>query len=146
MEFLIGLSPKITVAIIIIVALLIISFYIFLYKKCKEHGEALLWATLAVVLLIGAYSALISDERSVNHNKEYQDYGVVVHGYDNEEGWIKNTNQFPVRIKKVFIYKAEETLWIKKLNPGQIIKDNVHGNHRYYIYDNSAEVGFIIPK
>lgn len=78
-------------------------------------------------------------------NAETIGIGVVVHGYETI-GWIKNTNDFPVRVKHIWRGKGEFTQWIKVFQPGEIIDQEIRSSSRFYVLTMAGgEIGFIKP-
>jgi hypothetical protein len=88
-------------------------------------------------------------------NVQYDNGGVVVSGY-NSEGYIKNTNEFPVRIECVE-YASNDAhsfrpQWIKEFKPGETLKQYIVGGNkpykqRFFVYDmNGAKIGLVKPK
>jgi len=79
--------------------------------------------------------------------------GVTVHGYTNNHwttepnGWIVNNNDFPVKVKRVWVARSETTQWIKELGPGEKMHELIYRQHRFYIYNTEGgEIGFIYPR
>lgn len=97
-------------------------------------------------LVVMIFAGCIGEWESKHSNAKSSSEGVVVHGYD-RHGRIENTNNFPVRVKKVWQFRGEETKWIKILNPGQSIPDFVGHRNGYYIFSISGqELGFVLPQ
>lgn len=80
--------------------------------------------------------------------------GVIVKGYDSI-GYIHNTNEFPVRVRKVKLYGhfGAITIWLREFQPGEKLEQYIQGGWPYYsygeafyIYDmNGVLTGFIVP-
>lgn len=71
--------------------------------------------------------------------------GVLVHGYCGG-GWIKNTNDFPVRVKRVWISKGESTQSIDVLAPGEVHSLFVSHRHGFYVTTlDGVEIAWIRP-
>jgi len=69
--------------------------------------------------------------------------GITVHGYC-KKGWIRNDNDFPVRIKQVWIFKGETTQWIKIFQPGEIYHQYISHQHGWHVYTiDGVEIGWI---
>ncbi len=86
-----------------------------------------------------------TSEKPECYNSESTSEGVIVHGFGSV-GWIQNTNSFPVRIKEVWIFRGENTLWIKVFQPGEKLGQFISHQHGFYIYDlNGIEMGWIQP-
>jgi hypothetical protein len=80
-------------------------------------------------------------------HSESSEAGVVVHGYCTM-GWIQNTNDFPVNIKQVWVYKeAERTVWSKEFPPGKKLEQPyISHQHRFYVYNmDGGEIACITP-
>lgn len=76
---------------------------------------------------------------------ETKNSGVIVHGWESD-GWIENTNDFPVRIKEVWIYRGETTVWINIFLPNQKIEQFISQQHGFHIYTlDGIEIGWIQP-
>jgi hypothetical protein len=60
--------------------------------------------------------------------------GVVLYGCNSSSGWIENTNKYAVRIRHVWQFNGETTLWINRIEPGE----------RLQIGDAGAQNGFYI--
>ena len=74
---------------------------------------------------------------------EINEAGVVISGYA-ENGYIKNTNDYPVRVKQVWRFKGENTLWIKVFQPGEVKKQYMSHQYGFYICDlEGTEIGYI---
>jgi len=59
--------------------------------------------------------------------------GVVLHGP--KEGRLENTNEFPVRIRRVWQFHGERTLSINSLRAGATLEIGyVSHQHGFYIY------------
>ena len=64
-------------------------------------------------------------------------------------GYIKNTNEFPVRVKKVTIrpHDGECTDWLKVFQPGEEVDLRIDLGSKFYVYNmNGVLIGFIIPR
>jgi len=91
--------------------------------------------TVTVVLLC----SLCSDNEPRKPVK-WESAGVVI----SSEGWMKNTNDHPVRIKHVYIFRGEETKWFKVLQPGQRIGQSIYHQYGFYILTmDGVEIGYI---
>ena len=113
---------------------------------------------LALMLGVIALACLFAGCESKNlgiPNVTSDDGGVVVKGY-NSKGYIQNTNEFPVRIRKIRIagYYGEVTSWIKKFEPGEKVEQYIRGrgwleeypSDGFYVYEmNGALIGFVVP-
>ena len=61
-----------------------------------------------------------------------------------EKGYIKNNNDFDIRIKCVWIFKGETTVFIKKLKPKARIDMHISFQHGFHIYDmKGIEIGWV---
>lgn len=77
---------------------------------------------------------------------EVSSAGVVLYGWASD-GWIKNTKDFPVRIKQVWIFRGETTEWIEVFEPGQIRHQFISHQHGFHIYNtNGVEIGWLRPQ
>lgn len=74
------------------------------------------------------------------------DAGVVVTGLG-PKSTVENTNDFPVRIKKVQISGTigEVPVWLKLFNPGDKIEDNIWKGNAFYIYSTNGVLIGLIP-
>lgn len=107
---------------------------------------------LVAILLIGGIVAM--GVHRDNHplpptaqqtNSESENSGVVVHGYACQ-GWIKNTNIFPVRIKGVFITSGEITTWVEVFQPREVKDGYINGQSGFHIYTlDGIEIGWVRP-
>jgi len=79
-------------------------------------------------------------------NAESISAGVVVHGC-NSSGWIKNENDFPVRIKNISWITTNEVGWIKVFQPNEISHQLLVGRqHGFHIYTlEGVEIGWVRP-
>jgi len=101
-------------------------------------------AVILTLVLIGC-DMRPSDQRPENFDAETTNAGVVVHGYDCA-GYIQNTNQVPVRVKQVWAFRGETTIWLKVFQPEEKQAQYVSNQNRFYVYDmNGVEIGFIYP-
>lgn len=87
-----------------------------------------------------------ADQRPENLNSESSSVGVIVHGYTSP-GWIQNNNSYPVRIKRVWIFRGETTEWINVFQPGEKRLQYISHQHGFHIYLlDGTEVGWIKPE
>lgn len=102
---------------------------------------------LGILVLLTVF--LIGCDGDNTHPVEVQqktDAGVVVRGYSCD-GYIKNTNSFPVRIREVWQYSGEKTKWVKIFEPGEKKEQFISCQHGFYIMDMDGKlIGFILVR
>lgn len=99
------------------------------------------WVLLAILLATGC----IKRSDRFDGNALSQAAGVDVWG-STGVGEVYNTNPFPVRIKFVYQYRGESTIWLKYFEPGEhhAIEYMAPNYYAFYVIDtNGVEIGFI---
>lgn len=107
-------------------------------------GCLILFIGAIIICILGAQADYT--ERKYQKTATFEDAKVIIHGC-NTQGWIENTNEFPVRIKQVWIFNSsEKTEWIKVFQPGEKKYQYIHFQHGFYILNlEGTEIGWIDP-
>jgi len=100
-----------------------------------------------IYIILVASIIFVSCDTDEKRNAESASEGVVVHGCCNSPGWIRNTNSFPVRIKKIWITgEGEWTKWLYKFEPGQMIPEFIGELDGFYVLSTEGgAIGWIRP-
>lgn len=105
-----------------------------------------IFVTILAIILSNCDGFKQPENKPSYYNAESSSGGIVVHGYC-VDGWIKNTNDFPVRVKNVWQFRGETTKWIHTFQPGEIKRQYISHQHGFYILTlDGIEIGWIEPK
>ena len=95
---------------------------------------------LFILLLIILTTGCSGSSRTINKFKTSSN-GILVNGTKNQ---ITNISNHTLRLKLIWQFKGEETVWIKKLKPNETIKQKLDKQHALYIMNlKGVEIGFI---
>lgn len=107
----------------------------------KNRKKIVVAASITMIVVSLAASWMFYREQTDKDIEIIQE-NVVVH----TQGWIKNTNSFPIIIKCVESINDERTQWISVLQPGQRIETKIKRYDKFYILTmGGVEIGFIDP-
>lgn len=78
-----------------------------------------------------------------------EEAGIIVEGFNRSMGYkpngsITNMNNFPVRIRQVWIFKGETTQWVKVFEPYETKIQSISYQHGWHIYTlDGIEIGWL---
>lgn len=117
-----------------------IFFLLGLWIRFEKFKYFVIYMCFITVFVFG--SAAYNEARHKIWEQNITQYkGIVVTGYCTD-GTVKNTNKFPVTIKCVYIFKGEETVYIKEFQPKEIHKQYISHQLGYYIIQDGKETGY----
>ena len=89
----------------------------------------------------------VSEQACQEQKHESSAAGVTVRGFDCW-GWVKNNNNFSVRIRKVYARNwGEQSRWVETFTPSEKYKIYVERHNAFYIYDmEGVIIGYIQPR
>lgn len=133
------------------------------YQVVKKIGIILIVILLASWLIASCADSVHKEQAIKAEQRKLafsESNGVIFVGYGNECGcgvsevkegefypYIKNTNDFSVRVKKVYFGTHGEFIhWLEEFKPGDYKYDNLTSGYGYYILNmDGGEIGYVKP-
>lgn len=104
----------------------------------KKVIGCLFWSFVVVGLGFICVREVIKEGE--NRVDKWEAAGVVIY----RDGWMENTNDFPVRIKQVWRFHGETAMKFRVLQPKQRVGQSIHHQYGFYILTmDGVEIGFI---
>lgn len=115
----------------------------------KQHSSLFLQIVFLLIIMAVVGSIFWRGCPPPQYRSEYYDaettqYGVIVHGHLSY-GWIKNTNNFPVRINQVWNKPSKQVL-SKIFEPGEVETCFFISQDYFEIYQDGEKKGAIITQ